>query len=141
MESALGNINQKKARELTKIDNLERTYWRAWRRSCEDKEIDIAEKTTDGAAPGHPVPLPRTKAAKRREGQSGNPAFLAGVQWCIEQRCKITGIVSSKADFAGAGIINFNFAEVLVTSRDQLDDSGRLIECTDLSEAKIISPE
>ena len=36
----------------------------------------------------------------RRRGQAGDPAFLAGVQWCIGQRCKILGIISppSKTD-------------------------------------------
>lgn len=54
-------FSKAKARELAKIDRLEREYWEAWKRS-------------------------------RIEGQAGDPRFLAGIQWCIERRCKIMGI-------------------------------------------------
>jgi hypothetical protein len=65
LQNHSNDVQAGKIRELHRIDHLERTYWMAWR---------------------------QTKAGKRREGQSGNPAFLAGVQWCIEQRCKILGL-------------------------------------------------
>lgn len=87
--SALENIDAAKARELARIDAMERAYWDAWRRSCRDKESETAEKTTGGDGE-------RTKAGKRREGQAGNPAFLAGVQWCVEQRCKLIGLEAPK---------------------------------------------
>ncbi len=90
-ESSLANtdanrakLDAKKAEELAKIDALERTYWKAWRRSCKDREVQTAEKVTGDTA--------RSKAATRREGQSGNPAFLAGVERCIDRRCKLLGL-------------------------------------------------
>ena len=38
----------------------------------------------------------KVKEVKRREGQSGNPSFLAGVQWCINKRCEILGLDAPK---------------------------------------------
>ncbi len=78
-----------KAEELAKVNLLEKTYWRAWRRSLRDKEGTTTETISGGESD-------RTKAGTSREGQSGNPAFLAGIQWCIEQRCDILGLKTVK---------------------------------------------
>jgi predicted XRE-type DNA-binding protein len=83
LQSALVDFNKAKARELARIDRLEREYWRAWLRSVEDKEVEVQEKVEAGDKQG------RLKVSLRREGQAGDPRFLAGVQWCIEQRCQI----------------------------------------------------
>jgi hypothetical protein len=85
-KASLLNMAEAKARELAKIDALERKYAEAWERSLKDKETKTAEKTTAG-------PAGRTRAVSRQEERDGNPAFLAGIQWCIEQRCKILGLV------------------------------------------------
>lgn len=97
--SALVNINEAKAKELAKIDTLEMEYWRAWERSKLDAEIEVTEqvgsrkKPKPGDPPGEPAIIPeKIKKYKRVEGQSGNPAFLAGVQWCINKRCEILGL-------------------------------------------------
>ncbi len=34
----------------------------------------------------------RIKFAKRSEQRNGNPAYLSGVQWCIDRRCKLLGL-------------------------------------------------
>ena len=34
----------------------------------------------------------RVHAAIRKAEQTGDPRYLAGVQWCVEQRCKILGL-------------------------------------------------
>lgn len=83
-ESALLDINEAKARELAKIDELERTYWQAWADSKQEKQITATEKQTGGEND-------KAKASIKKEQRDGNPAFLAGVQWCIERRCKIFG--------------------------------------------------
>ncbi len=88
-ESALVNFDGKKGLELARIDETERTYWRAWRRSLRDKEVAINETIVGGEST-------RTKTGTRREGQSGNPAFLAGVMSCIDKRCAIFGIAAPK---------------------------------------------
>jgi hypothetical protein len=82
-ESALVDMNEAKHRELAKIDELERTYWDAWQRSCGEKTKTKTEKVGREGA---------TKASVEKDQMLGNPAYLTGVQWCIERRCKIFGI-------------------------------------------------
>ena len=82
--SALMDVDVAKSEELARINRLELEYWNAWEASKRDKESTVAEKVTGSDT--------RIKAVKRAEGQVGNPTFLAGVQWCIERRCRILGI-------------------------------------------------
>lgn len=65
--AGLASIDERKVAELAKVDELERTYWTEWERSKEDRVLD-------------------------KEHRLGDPRYLAGVQWCIERRCKILGI-------------------------------------------------
>lgn len=94
MQTALVDINERKAEELAKVDQLEREYWGAWERSKEDAEVETIEKI--GKSNGESVTPDRIKQNKRREGQSGNPAFLSGIQWCINKRCEILGLDAPK---------------------------------------------
>ncbi len=86
LASALVNFDAVKAKDLAKIDALERTYYEAWERSVGQKETKIAERSSAAESDRH-------KAVSRLEQRDGNPAFLTGIQWCIEQRCRILGIV------------------------------------------------
>jgi hypothetical protein len=87
-ESALADFNAKKAAELAKVDELERTYWEAWQRSCQAREITTQERTQTGEGPADE---PRRKVGVRKEERDGNPEFLRGVERCVEMRCKILG--------------------------------------------------
>jgi hypothetical protein len=82
LASALVDFNEAKSQELAKIDRLEREYWHAWARSCENAEQMTQEGTPDSVE----------KVKKTSKGQAGDPRFLQGVQWCIERRCKILGV-------------------------------------------------
>jgi len=82
-KSALLDFNEAKAQQLAKIDRLEREYWEAWARSCEDAETVRQE--------GDPK-KPPSRVIKTSKGQAGSSQFLQGVQWCIDKRCKILGI-------------------------------------------------
>ena len=98
--SSLIDIDEAKAKELAKVDRLEREYWDAWERSCEDAETKRLEGTL---APGEDQGKP-TKQILTRKGQAGDPRFLTGIQWCIERRCKILGIdAPSKREHGGMG--------------------------------------
>lgn len=85
LASAVRDFDARKAEELAKLDKLEETYWAAWIRSCEDKEVREA-KSVDSDKP-------RKEASKREEGRDGNPAFLQGVERCISQRCTILDLI------------------------------------------------
>jgi hypothetical protein len=84
-----GAITEWTNAELAKINALEVEYWDAWRRSCEDRT-----RVVKGArvTPGKTGKQTATNATTTTETLLGNPAYLAGVQWCIERRCKILGI-------------------------------------------------
>ena len=99
-ESALIDIDEAKARELAKIDRLEREYWRAWVRSCEDTET-VKQRGKPGDMPGR---VDTENVERTVKGQIGDPRFLQGVQWCVERRCKILGIdAASHIELGGAG--------------------------------------
>ena len=87
-ESALADFHAKKAAELARVDELERTYWEAWERSCQAREVTTQERTQGGD--GH-ADEARLKAGVRKEQRDGNSEFLRGVERCIEMRCKILG--------------------------------------------------
>lgn len=104
LERSINHIDQRKAIELAKLDRLELEYWDAWQRSQEDAETITQEKLgaikdTEGKVMGT-----RVKEIKKREGQSGNPAFLAGILNCINKRCEILGLNAPKDfDFTSKG--------------------------------------
>ena len=67
--AAVRGFDEAKARELAKLDNLEREYWEAWQRSCEQ-----AKKTK----------------------QNADPWFLEGIERCIGIRCELRGLLAPK---------------------------------------------
>lgn len=95
-EKRIENLDGRKQEELARIDVLEAQYWRGWERSCTERRKTMAEQHST------------VKGQERRdqimeEGRDGNPAFLAGVQWCVEQRCKILGLYApTKQEQTGA---------------------------------------
>jgi hypothetical protein len=101
--SALRDFDALKARELERIDHLERTYWEAWEQSKRPRETTSTEKTN--AARGG-----RLKAALKKEAREGSPEFLKGVQWCITKRCELLGLDAPK--------------KVAPTSPDGLEEYG-----------------
>ena len=89
----LDNFDELKAKELAHIDRLEREYWEAWEQSknkieeVESESIQDKQGSNRNAEPSYA----RTRVKKKETNRDGNDRFLAGVQWCIEQRCKIFG--------------------------------------------------
>ena len=92
-KSALVDLNEAKQRELERIDVLEREYWQAWEASKGEQSRSTASKTGD---------VSRAQVVKYES--AGDPRFLAGVQWCVEQRCKILGLLApAKNEVMGEG--------------------------------------
>lgn len=86
-ESALIDFNEAKQRELEKIDLLEVEYWSTWRESKNPRRrqsVVQQRRAGDADTPGEIV-----QSRIDNENQFGDPRYLAGVQWCVEQRCKI----------------------------------------------------
>ncbi len=101
-----GNRAEQLAFVLAKIDQMERTYWDAWERSMKEavrtstSREDTPLPLPDGSkarADGEGKPPPTliqttTKVGRRVDYPVGNPAFLSGVQWCIDRRVKLLGL-------------------------------------------------
>ena len=87
-KSAIVDFDEMRNQQLAKIDALELEYWDSWRASKTEsiKQSKIEERigTTEIVA--------KTKLAQESQERDGNPAFLAGVQWCIERRIKLFGL-------------------------------------------------
>jgi len=88
MAATLIDFNEAKARELAKVDRLEREYWAAWVRSTEDQETNTQRAVDTGEGQ-------RKEATRTIRGQAGDPRFLMGIQWCIDKRCKLLSLDSA----------------------------------------------
>lgn len=113
LKSSLIDFNEAKARELTRIDNLESTYWQAWERSLSAFKSKVVK------AKGNPKTEDelRTNAEQtlKIEDRNGDPRYLQGVQWCIEQRCQIFGIYAAvKQELTGKDGGPVAFKEIIV---------------------------
>ncbi len=104
--ASVRNIDTAKGEELARIDELERVYWDSWRKSqglikvkSVDREkivLDELNKIHKGVqaagVAGQDGEIVRTLV--RTEKRVGEGKYLDGVQWCINQRCKILGIAA-----------------------------------------------
>ena len=89
-ESALFNLNEAKARELAKLDEIEREAWDAWRKSQKDAETMEVTGTAQG---GKSKP---EKVKKITKGQAGDSRFLEIVLKCQNRRAEILGLDAPK---------------------------------------------
>ena len=94
IETQLLNIDEAKARELSRIDKLETAYWDGWDRSLKKQETFEAEKVEDtqAGAKGTVQKFTKERSHKKEVSMVGDPRFLDGIARCIEQRCRILGI-------------------------------------------------
>ena len=86
-ETGAGMAAHKEA-QLARIEELFKTYWSSWQTSLNEKQTTSTEKSYSGEDDAGA----RRKAAIKKESRDGNAAYLAGVQWCISEVCKIRGI-------------------------------------------------
>ena len=86
-ETSQGMAAHKEA-QLARIEELYKTYYESWQKSLGEKQTTSTEKSYSGEDDAGA----RRKAAIKKESRDGNAAYLAGVQWCISEVCKIRGI-------------------------------------------------
>jgi hypothetical protein len=86
LASAVVDLDAAKAKELARIDRLERVAWAAWRRSCQRKERATTrmERKLDEEAQ-----KAKTITSMATELRDGNPEYLKRVEWCITKRCEL----------------------------------------------------
>lgn len=93
------DLDEAKQRELARIDLLEREYWDAWERSCDEFKV----KTIRAKGANAEDAKNSAEQTMRTEPRNGDPRFLAGVQWCISERSKLLGIYApTRQEVTGA---------------------------------------
>lgn len=85
-----------RAKELARIDHLEQEYWEAWERSKKvsnerTQQMKIDEKTGQPFVAG---------VVMQTDERTGETRYLQGIQWCIDQRCKILGFYAPQRTMA-----------------------------------------
>ena len=73
------------ARELARIDEVERQAWAAWTKSQENAEILRDKRRGD-----------KSETEKVSKGQAGDPRFLEVVLKCVAKRCELLGLDAEK---------------------------------------------
>lgn len=96
VNSSLVDYNEKVAKEVARLDQLEATYWEGYERSQQPKSVDEQQTIFDeiAFAVDQIAPVTRSKNRKRIEERDGAVTFLQGVERCIDLRCKILGLYS-----------------------------------------------
>lgn len=87
LESGIMDINEAKARELSRLDRLEEMALEAWYDSREPKETLTDADDRLGST-----------LTVKLEQRDGNPAFLSQIHDCIKKRCDILGLNAKPAD-------------------------------------------
>lgn len=78
------------ARELARIDEVERNAWTAWSRSQEDAQVLRAKMRGQ-----------QSETEKVSKGQAGDPRYLEIVLKCVAKRCELLGLDAPKTSGDG----------------------------------------
>lgn len=125
-DAALRDFDEAKARELARLDEVEREAWDAYQRTVGEHVI-----RTEGVTAG-PNGGPYEKSVT--EDLAGNPAFLNIVTTCIERRCKLLGIdAPQKIEQGEPG----SFAALPASTREALEAQARQ---ADAALAEVVPP-
>jgi hypothetical protein len=90
-QSAIKSIDELKAKELAKLDQLEVEAWAAWERSKEPKRREQMEADVVRDKEGQPQRRPKS-AKTMREDQIGDVKYLNLALNCIDRRIKLLGL-------------------------------------------------
>lgn len=97
-------INKWVNRELERIEWLEQEATEAWEKSktawLDDKNPDMKRGDivrTAGTSNGAPYNSVTSRLSH------GNPKYLDDIKWCVEQRCKLLGLIIDRKDHTSDG--------------------------------------
>jgi len=77
------DLDEAKAKELARLDHLEREAWQGWARSQLDKQVSTTKELASG-----------TRNSIQQTGQVGDTRFLDVILGVMKQRCKLLGLES-----------------------------------------------
>lgn len=96
LDSACEDYDSHVARELARIDQIEREAWEAWERSkltartVRTKTSPVPPPPAEGQPPGE-APVETTVTESE---QAGDPRFLDKVGWCVDARVRLLGLAA-----------------------------------------------
>lgn len=90
-QSAAMKFDERLAMEVARIDELERTYYEAWKRSIKERQRSTQQFGQVGDVKKGERPSPANLTVQS-EDSLGNVAYLQGVERCIAMRCKLFGL-------------------------------------------------
>ena len=166
-EKVLLNFEERKMVELARIDQLELWATDAWHKSCADAEtktikvekaMQVVKKDAGSAGKGSKdrgkkgmvgsavpevkmVPV-RRYVEEQRKGQTGNPAFLDRIAWCIETRMRIFGVLEQKHNQVNVLSINWDgLASKPRAAQDDVEEKLLLLEqrAAQVEEAEVVN--
>ena len=100
-QASLDDITRAKARELAKIDSLEQQYYQAWILSrgfnhkgepLEEGRLEESTSRESTFTDKEGKEISRSFRTEKTVYPVGDSQWLKGIQWCIEQRCRILGL-------------------------------------------------
>jgi hypothetical protein len=126
-EESKAEIDAEKGRALAEVRNLQAVYWAAWEASRGEvktitrKGIAGKAQTAKQGTKAEPA-ISRQEVTEHIEQAVGDPRFLKGIEWCIEQRCVILGTKAPTRDLAA--ILNIDVTK-LTTEQLQRISAGK----------------
>jgi hypothetical protein len=113
LDSSLRDFDELRAEQLAKIDRLEAEYWAGWSRSTRPRTRKGKKSKSSKGPMGD-----SDESSVVVEERDGNPSWLAGVDKCIERRCKLLGLDAPvKTDLS----INQTFADFVLAAAGDID--------------------
>lgn len=132
LQSRLDAHERVQAKELARIDEIERNAWAAWERSQEDA-VQVTAKETPGAGKKKPTPGETTT---RTTAQVGDSKWLALALDCVEKRAKILGLYIQHEEEPATEEVtaeDIGVVEIVVSSRDEVPE---VLKFADFQEAQ-----
>ena len=113
LQGMITDYDERKQKELARIDLVEEQSWWGWERSSRDSRVN--ETMVEGE---------KSRASVKTHGQAGDPRFLERVSWCIEQRCRIFGFYQHGSETKVNLTLHHNETAILLSkaSDQQLAD-------------------
>jgi hypothetical protein len=113
LESSVRDFDELRAEQLAKIDRLEAEYWAGWARSTRPKTRKGKKSKSSSGPMGD-----SDESSVQVEERDGNPTWLAGVDKCIERRCKLLGLdAPTRAELSVAQ----TFADFVLAAAGDID--------------------
>lgn len=132
------NIEEKKAVEIAKIDNLEKTYWEQFEKSKEPTKTSRIKQ--GGMMIKGELANPDYATMEDTERTNiGDVKWLERVEWCITQRCKILGLEGDNAGaIQAANVARTIVFDVAIRDRSKYQDAEE-VKPTEIGMPGIVS--